>query len=87
VTWTVQQQAAAVRSFADSGGSLELRAVIEGRYGSGVVLTAVPDRPEALGLAAVDSTGYAAALALYGSEVGQLRDALTAWLETWGAQP
>lgn len=82
--WTVQAQAAAVRSAAErQPDRLSLRAVIEGRFGSGLVLTGAPGRPEVLGLAAVDSHGDAAALALYGGDVGQLRDALTAWLDEW----
>lgn len=82
--WTVQAQAAAARHAAErQPDRLIVRAVIEGRHGSGLVLTCTPGRPEVLGLSAVDSLEGTAALALYGGEVGQLRDALTAWLEEW----
>lgn len=80
--WTLQAQAAAARGAAErQPDRLAVDAVVEGQAGSGVVLTSAPYRPGVLGLAAVDSTGDAAALALYAPEVAELRDALTTWLE------
>jgi hypothetical protein len=83
VTYTAKDHADAVQRYgADSRGHLSLVALIEGGHGSGLVLSSVSDRPDVLGLAAIDSQGGQAGLALSVPEVTAARDALTAWLET-----
>jgi hypothetical protein len=63
--------------------ALRLVASVEGKHGSGVILTEdARQHPGILGVAAIDSLGESGHLALDRAEVTALRDALTAWLET-----
>lgn len=76
-TYTAQQAAAAVEQAPD----IRFRDLVPTGHGSGVVLSERPDAPAVLGFAVVDTDGKYAILALSASEVEELRDALSAWLD------
>jgi hypothetical protein len=74
---TVLQAAIDIRS----QDSMQVEAVVDTGYGSGIVLSTRHDSPGVLGLGVIDDHGESVALALSEEEAMRLRDALADWLQ------